>query len=635
MASQVDILIRAIGGEAAANVIGQVRTALGSIQTAWNGVAGALAAAGVTAALREMWTAAEESRVAQFQLRAALEASGQASREAAAALMDQANALQGLTGTSDEAVMSVQRVLLAMGATADQVAQLTPLVLDVAAAMGTDAVTAARQLGQALDGQDLQLGRLNIKAKSFEELLGILNQRFRGQAAALMEARGPMAGLAISAGELQETLGGLLAWSASPFLSELARIASAFERINSVSIGQGTIAFLSMLAAQSPSVQTFRSMATTAQGLASGVEAAQGLAGIWNLPSTIPSSLSSSRTAGLQRGGGSGGFDLEAASIEGERARQATAAQELLRVEAELNNLYGFRRSLIEQDPTMSDPERRSALVGVMRDELPVLQQREELLRAEFERQRQADPNITLETTIEAESRLQQAQLERLRITEEITAAENNDTFRGQMTRRVNELADAYRNMAVVMANVTFDTVVAGVQGLSSALTSIIMGTKSAGQAFAEFGLNLLTNFIQTILSAVIYAKVAIPILTALGVVSGGATAATGAGVTTAALAAGSAAAASASGGFAAGGYTGDGPVWEKAGDAHRGEWIVPAWRTAEIGVPALEQMTFGDSGGGSQGIVIRPIVVNDQRSAERLMRDPNFISFIMDLRDS
>jgi hypothetical protein len=190
--------------------------------------------------------------------------------------------------------------------------------------------------------------------------------------------------------------------------------------------------------------------------------------------------------------------------------------------------------------------------------------------------------------------------------------------------------------MAKAMANVTFDTVVAGVQGLSAALTSVIMGSQSAGQAFAQFGTNLLTNFISTILSAVLYAKVALPILTALNVLTAGGPATGGALATTAAVTSTIGMVMSvAGGGLAGGGYTGDGPTFEPAGVVHRGEFVVPAWRTAEIGVPALQEMAFGESGGANSGGPIRAIIVDDQRNAERLMRDPRFQSFIIDLRQA
>ena len=186
MANIVEIILRLGGGAQVQAQLKGVQTAFTSIRDGWQSLTGALAAAGVTAALRSMWKAAEEARVASFRLTTALNASGQAAVGAAEALSFQAEALESLTGVSDETTMAVQSLLLSMGATADQVEKLSPLVLDVAAAMGTDATTAARQLGQVLDGQDIQLGRLNLKVKSFDELLVVLNQRVKGQAQALL-----------------------------------------------------------------------------------------------------------------------------------------------------------------------------------------------------------------------------------------------------------------------------------------------------------------------------------------------------------------------------------------------------------------------------------------------------------------
>lgn len=631
--NSVDILIRALGTDQAAQHIAGVQNALSSMRAAVSGIAGAFAAAGITEQLRQMWAAAEESRVAQFQLRAALEASGAASQGFAEALMDQANALQGLTGVSDETVMSVQRVLLAMGATTDQVQQLTPLVLDVAAAMGTDATTAARQLGGALDGQEVSLGRLNIKVKSVEELVQVLSQRFRGQSQALMEAKGPMASIQIAAGELQEKLGSLMAWSAAPFIAELDRVASTLERIASVDIGQGTLAVLTMLTQNLPGVQGLRAMGGLAGGLEAGIRSASSLASLWNLPQTLNGKIGASPSE--QRRGGAAGFDPEQASIEAERARQIAAARELMQVEAELNNNYAFRRQLIEGDPTMSEPDRRKMLLGVLREELPVRQHLEVLRRSEFERALQSDPDKSLQTTIDAEGSLLDVQSKRLRTEQEIQAIEQSGTFNGQLAKRLEDLQAQYGNLAVAMANVAVDTVENSVRGLAGALTAVITGTKTAAQAFGEFGRALLSNFIESILTAVLYAKVALPILSALGVATAGASFGSGAAVVGMGLAFGLAAGGAAANGkkLAEGGYTGDGSKWEVAGQVHRGEWVVPAWRVSEIGLPALNAMTYGDNSPSNGGqVMVRNIIVDDRRSAERLARDPRYKNMIVDL---
>jgi len=592
MANIVEIILKMGGAAQVQAQLKGVQGAFTSIRDGWQSLTGALAAAGVTAALRSMWKAAEEARVASFRLNTALEASGQASRGMAEALSLQAETLESLTGVSDETTMAVQSMLLSMGATAEQVEKLSPLVLDVAAAMGTDATTAARQLGQALDGQDIQLGRLNIKIKTFEELLVVLNDRVRGQAQALLQAKGPAAELGVEVGRLSETIGEMLSQMASPTLSSFA------------------------------------------QAMAGANQAISGLRSVYNLPSSIQGQMEAALTPGrvVTPGQQFTGTDEESAAIEGERMRQTQATQALLQVEADLNNQYGFRRALLEQDATLSETERRQGLVAVLRDELPVQERLEVLRREEFQRQLQADPGRTLETTIDAERQLGDAQLRRLQISQQIQAISESDTFNGRFRQNLRGMIDEFGNLSRSMADVTFNVVTAGVQGLSGALTSIITGAQSAAQAFAQFGLSMLTNFVQSILTAVLYAEVAIPILTALGVVSGGTTAATGAAVTTAALASGMAAASAAtSGGFAAGGYTGDGPTMQVAGPVHRGEFVVPAGRVRELGVANLEAMAFG-GGGAAPADPIRVLVLDDRMKIDRLAKDRRFRSFVVDL---
>jgi lambda family phage tail tape measure protein len=589
MANVVEIVLKMSGGAAVQAQLKGVQSSFSSVRDTWQKLTGVLAAYGITNAVRSMLKAAEEARVASFRLTTALNATGQAAAGVVENLSLQASALESLTGISDETTMAVQSLLLSMGATADQVERLTPLVLDVSAAMGTDALTAARQLGQALDGQEIQLGRLNIKVKSFDELLDVLNNRVRGQAAALMEARGPVAQMAVEFGNLAEAVGEVISVAGSP-------------------------AFLAL-------ASTFKTIRQQITGVGDPFPLGPGRSGLFPLPQ--PPGPQSPQA-----------LDEEGPAIEAERQRQAAAAQALLQVEANLNNQYAFRRALIESDPTISETDRRRSLVAVLRDEVGVQQELEDLRRAEFERQVRADPGRTLETTIEAERQLGDAQLRRLQISQQIQALSEADTFGGRLRQNVRALRDEFGNLSRSMADVTFNTVTAGVQGLSGALTNIITGAQSAGQAFAQFGLQLLTNFIQTILSAVLYATVAIPILTALGVVSGGATAATGAAVTTSALAAGSAAAAQAtSGGFAAGGYTGDGPTMQVAGAVHRGEFVFPAQAVRQYGVANLEAMAFGGGGaaGGESG-PMRVVIVDDRRGAQQLMRDPRFKSFIVDL---
>jgi len=629
MATPVDILLRVLGTPEAQAAIRSVTGSIQAMRTAWQSAAGTLAAVGATQFLRDILTAAEQQRVASAQLRAALMAQGEVAAASAGALEAQSNALKALTLVGGETINQIQRLLISMGGTADQVAALTPLVLDVAAAMGVDALTAARQLGVVFNGQAISLGRLNIRASEFSELVTELNIRFRGQAQALAAARGPLAVLSSHWGDLRGKMGDVANWSATPVVTEINRIVSAISQVANLGLHPGIEAlgkFAAGLSSISPMVLGLRGAAAAAEQVSG---AATGIAGLAGAPARLGSV---GPIPGRSFAGGRGGFDEEEASIEAERQRQIRYAQDLLRVESDLTNLYGFRRQVIMDDPTLGEVDRRRMLLDLAREELPALEEREALLREEYERARSVDPGATLETTAEAGYRLNEALTERLRLTNEIRAAEMDQTFSGALARRIDELRLAYGNLSVAMANVTFDTVVAGVQGLSGALTSVITGAKTAGQAFAEFGAQMLTQFISMILQAVLYAKVAIPILTALGVLSGGATAAAGAGVTVGAVTGATAAvSAAAGGGFAGGGYTGDGATFEVAGSAHRGEFVVPAWRTAEMGVPALEEMTYGGGGGKPLQVVI----VDNRRTARQILKDPDFRSAVVDLSQS
>jgi len=155
--------------------------------------------------------------------------------------------------------------------------------------------------------------------------------------------------------------------------------------------------------------------------------------------------------------------------------------------------------------------------------------------------------------------------------------------FGADILVRVAQLRREWGNMAVNMANILTNTVTSAVQGLSNALTSIITGAQSAAAAFGQFALQMATQFISSIIQMVLMAHVAIPILTALGVLSGGVIPEAGAATTIASVGA----AVAATSAYASGGpiRQGTGP---RADDviirASRGEWIVNAGASGYYG---------------------------------------------------
>ena len=89
------------------------------------------------------------------------------------------------------------------------------------------------------------------------------------------------------------------------------------------------------------------------------------------------------------------------------------------------------------------------------------------------------------------------------------------------------------------IAGILTTTIKSAFSGVANALTSVIMGTQSASAAFSQMALQMATSFIASVIEMILIATVAIPILTALGILSGGATVSTGVAATTAGLAAG------------------------------------------------------------------------------------------------
>jgi hypothetical protein len=118
----------------------------------------------------------------------------------------------------------------------------------------------------------------------------------------------------------------------------------------------------------------------------------------------------------------------------------------------------------------------------------------------------------------------------------ELPVGPDPDSWAQQWADALARTRDAMGTWAQFVTKGAFSLVTQATNGLADALTGIVMGTKSAGQAFAQFGAQMLTSFINMIATAVIQAYVAIPILTALGVLTGGATAAAGSAATMTAM---------------------------------------------------------------------------------------------------
>ena len=169
----------------------------------------------VTRGLRAVISAANEQENAVVLLRAALISTNQLSQEYINTLQQQASAIQQVTTFGDEAVLGIQRQLIAFGATRDNIDQLTRSVLDLSVGMGVDVKAGALLLGKALAGEFGTLSRYGIlvdeagtKSEKLEDALRQINDRFGGQAQAqAMTFQGTIKQLGNAFGDLLENIG--------------------------------------------------------------------------------------------------------------------------------------------------------------------------------------------------------------------------------------------------------------------------------------------------------------------------------------------------------------------------------------------------------------------------------------------
>lgn len=126
--------------------------------------------------------------------------------------------LQKKTKYDDDAIASAQATLAAFDLNADQLKELTPLMLDYASKSGKDVVTAAEDMGKAMLGQGRTLKTLGIEFTDSGSQIGNYNQlvdALRDKVGGFAELEGTTAAgkleiLRNRFGEVQETIGGAL-----------------------------------------------------------------------------------------------------------------------------------------------------------------------------------------------------------------------------------------------------------------------------------------------------------------------------------------------------------------------------------------------------------------------------------------
>ena len=119
--------------------------------------------------LGKLASMAGEAEVAQAKLDNSIANSSQSFKDNGAALNDLASSLQKVTAADDESIKGAEALLVQFGLTEDQVANLTPLVVDLSRKMGIDMDTAAKAVGRSATGSATALNRLGINVKALGE----------------------------------------------------------------------------------------------------------------------------------------------------------------------------------------------------------------------------------------------------------------------------------------------------------------------------------------------------------------------------------------------------------------------------------------------------------------------------------
>tara|TARA_R110002020_G_scaffold155722_1_gene336973 strand:- start:10816 stop:13047 length:2232 start_codon:yes stop_codon:yes gene_type:complete len=144
------------------------------------------------------------------------------SKDASSNLKQLASSLQQVTTFGDEDIIMAQSLLATFQLTESTIAQLTPRILDMASAMGTDLRQAAILLGKAFVGETSRLKQIGLVIDEFAMasakakgpiaeaafLLKTFDNNFKGAARALRDTPlGELDGLVLKLGDLEEQLG--------------------------------------------------------------------------------------------------------------------------------------------------------------------------------------------------------------------------------------------------------------------------------------------------------------------------------------------------------------------------------------------------------------------------------------------
>lgn len=166
---------------------------------------------------------------AVFQLNAAIKLSDKVSEDSKKSLTDFASAIQNMTGVGDEAVISLEAMLIASGRNEQQTRKLISAAADYSAATGKDMKNAVEELNKTFSGTEGRLGMLipALKDLTDEQLkngaaIDIVAAQYAGFAAELTAtADVSITKLKAAWGDLLEEIGRAITPAITPIINEV------------------------------------------------------------------------------------------------------------------------------------------------------------------------------------------------------------------------------------------------------------------------------------------------------------------------------------------------------------------------------------------------------------------------------
>lgn len=209
MANIIEILMKQIGAEQVSKSVGGLDKKIGSLTAS---AAKYTAASGVMlAGAIKLVQAHGQQAAAEAQLEAAL-------GKSTTALTKQASALQRRTKFADEDIIAQQAFLANLEFSEDQIKQMMPVILDLAAATGMDLASATKNVSKTFSGMQGELGEMipQLKNLTAEEMkaggaVDLINELFGGQAEVAAEATAGIDQMRMTMGDLAEVAGSKLA----------------------------------------------------------------------------------------------------------------------------------------------------------------------------------------------------------------------------------------------------------------------------------------------------------------------------------------------------------------------------------------------------------------------------------------